>query len=486
MLDRVGVRSRVVTVSVAIVAVVIATLSVVLWRAVSSAMTAAAYESAVGTAASISRDLQRREPPTQVVPPDVQAYSRRAQQVLDADGKILAGSSEATRREPLATFTDAPPIGDYVTREVEALPGTTGPASLVAATRVKVDEGTTLTVVVAEPMRLDTGARQRLGAVGVLTIGGAMLILFLILRFAVRSALDPVERMRADLEAITSSRETRTVPAPRRDDEIGRLGRAINALLLRLRRSDHERAAFVSDAGHELRSPLTTIGLSVEQLSGELSPERRAVVGARAQGEVARLKALVDDLLALAKSDESAELVGAQELDLDDIVLGEVSLARMKGGEVSASLAPVRIVGVEDQVRRVVRNLVDNALRHTKRAVRIEALAEPDAAVVTVDNDGAPVPPADRERIFDRFVRLDEARDRDRGGSGLGLAIVRELVARHGGHCRGDRGPGRMVPLRRPAPARARGRAPGARAESRRRAARAVTSGSGGSVSHSQ
>lgn len=432
MFDRVGVRTRVIAVSVAIVAVVVAILGIVLWRAVGAALTTAAYESAVGTAASISNDL-RTDPPAKAVPPDVQAYSRRAQQVLDADGKILAWSNDATHDHRIATFDPPPPVGGYVTTELEAVPGTDGPAVLVAATRVIDASGRDLTVVVAEPLRVDTEAARRLTLVAIATILAAVVVLALVLRFAVRAALDPVERMRMDLEAITSSRQARTVVAPRRDDEIGRLGRAINALLIRLRRSDAERAAFVSDAGHELRSPLTTIGLSVELLATDLSPERRAVVSDRAQRELARLKALVEDLLALAKSDESAELVGAQDLDLDDIVLDEVTLARAKGGNVDVQLAPVRVVGVRDQVRRVVRNLVDNALRHASSQVRIEVVPAPGAAVLNVDNDGAPVPEADRERIFDRFVRLDEARDRDSGGSGLGLAIVRELVVRHGG-----------------------------------------------------
>lgn len=432
MLRRVGVRARIIVASLTMVVAVVAGLGFVVWRAMVVALETTAHESAVGMLATISRDL-RTEDPRVAVPPDVLPFAHRLQQVLDAQGQVVAWSSERARTQPLAELDAPPPIGRVVTVRRGSPEVIEDGRVVIAASRVLADDGRLYTVLVSEPTHVQEDAGRRLTLTVVAMLGAALAALTLVLRFAVASALDPVEQMSHDLESITSSREARSIHAPDRSDEIGRLGRSINALLLRLRQSDERRAGFVADAGHELRSPLTTIGLSLDQLGRDLSPERRAVVTQRAVDELARLTKLTEDLLALAKADESADLVGATDLDLDDIALHETGILRAKGERVDLDLVPARVHGVEDELHRVVRNLLDNAQRHARSRIRVSVWTHGDHAVLDVDNDGALIPATDRERVFDRFVRLDEARARGDGGSGLGLPIVRELVVRHGG-----------------------------------------------------
>lgn len=432
MLDRMGVRARIIAGAVLIVSVVLAVLGVVLWRAMASALATTATESAVGAVAGIASDLKDGSIES-ALHLDQQTNPLRVRQILDDQGKVIAWSRDTIRTQPLTDLASLPAIDRIDTKNVSDLPGLDGGSVVLGITRVVAQDGRTLTVLATEPDTIGTAAATRLGLI-ILAIGlGALAILAVILTYAVRSALDPVVRMTGDLESINSSREDRTVEVPHREDEISRLGRTINGLLARLRRADEERAAFVSNAGHELRSPLTTVGVSLELLSTNLSPDRRAAVSERANGELTRLRNLVEDLLALAKADEYAALVGAEPVDLDDVVLGEVAVARSKGAEVQVHLIPVQVFGVADQIRRVIRNLLDNGIRHADTKLRIGVRRDGEEAVVDVDNDGTPVPEEDRERIFERFVRLDDARDRDLGGSGLGLAIVRELVRLHGG-----------------------------------------------------
>ena len=154
----------------------------------------------------------------------------------------------------------------------------------------------------------------------------------------------------------------------------------------------------------------------------------------RASAEVDRLSALVDDLLVLASADEERSLpIAVTEVDLDDVVLAEASLLRSRGMPVSVRVEPARVVGDAPRLGRVMRNLLENAERHKESEVRMQLSNDGRDALVTVDNDGPPVAPEDRDRIFGRFVRLDDSRTRDTGGTGLGLAIVAEIVKAHGG-----------------------------------------------------
>ena len=309
-------------------------------------------------------------------------------------------------------------------------------------------DGRRYTVLVAVATQVESTALGRstefalIGAVGLVVLLGA------VTTFAIGQALRPVERMRDQVESIAASRPAPILEVPPGRDELSKLAETLNQVLDRLRRADDSRRAFVADAGHELRSPLATVNVLVDLLAEDRPLDERQVVAGRASAEVDRLAALVDDLLVLASADEERSLpIAAAEVDLDDVVLAEASLLRSRGMPVSVRVEPARVVGDAPRLGRVMRNLLENAERHKESEVRMRLTNDGREALVTVDNDGPPVAPEDRDRIFGRFVRLDDSRTRDTGGTGLGLAIVAEIVKAHGGLHRRRGEPRRVVPL---------------------------------------
>jgi signal transduction histidine kinase len=250
-------------------------------------------------------------------------------------------------------------------------------------------------------------------------------------------ALAPVERIRREVEAITATELHRRVPVPAGGDEIARLASTMNAMLDRLEAAATRQRRFVADASHELRSPVTTLRAHAE---ATLAAPERASTEALAEvvlAEALRLQALVDDLLLLARADEGGGAAGARPVDLDDLVFEEATRLRASGVQVETTgVSAGRVAGDAATLRRVVRNLADNAARHARSRVAFSLRREAGAVRLAVDDDGDGVPAGERERVFGRFVRLDEARARDGGGAGLGLAIVREVVQAGGGTSR--------------------------------------------------
>ena len=212
---------------------------------------------------------------------------------------------------------------------------------------------------------------------------------------------------------------------------VGRALRPVDALLVRLDRSLERQRQFVADAAHELRSPVTAIRAQVE--SPHPTAEEPAY-GPHLRKETARLSTLVDDLLALAMLDAQPAIV-RRPLDLDDIVFAES--ARMRSvGSLQVDVSRVRAVRVEGDsslLTRAVRNLMDNAARYATGSVTVQLESDGACATLVVSDDGPGIPVEQRERVFERFTRLDDARARDTGGVGLGLAIVADVAAAHGG-----------------------------------------------------
>jgi signal transduction histidine kinase len=248
-------------------------------------------------------------------------------------------------------------------------------------------------------------------------------------------ALAPVEAIRREVDEISAVELHRRVPDPPGDDEVARLARTMNRMLGRLQRAHGRQRRFVADASHELRCPVASIRQHAEVALAHPASTTTAELATTVLAEDLRIERLVEDLLLLARADEHALPARRRQVDLDDLVfdearrLREATGLRIDVGAVSAG----RVDGDADGLRRVLRNLGDNAARHAGSRISF-ALAERDgAAVLMVDDDGPGIPAADRERVLERFVRLDDARARDAGGSGLGLAIVAELVTAHGG-----------------------------------------------------
>ncbi|MGP8299070.1 sensor histidine kinase [Streptomyces inhibens] len=245
-----------------------------------------------------------------------------------------------------------------------------------------------------------------------------------------RRALRPVEGIRGEMAAITASTDlSRRVPVPSSWDEIGRLARTTNETLAALESSVERQRRFVADASHELRSPIASLRTQLEV--GVAHPELLDVPGA--VEDTVRLQRLAADLLLLARLD-AGERCAQVRVDLAAMVreersqrVGDRVLVRV--GE----LVGVEVAGSRSQLARVLGNLLDNAQRHAASSVRVAVGREGEWAVLRVDDDGPGVPVGERERIFERFVRLDDARARDDGGAGLGLAIARDVAVRHGG-----------------------------------------------------
>jgi signal transduction histidine kinase len=250
----------------------------------------------------------------------------------------------------------------------------------------------------------------------------------------VRRSMQSVDDIRSRVADITTSDLAERVPVPGSRDEIAALALTMNEMLARIEAGHNAQRRFVGDASHELRSPLTTIISALEVavahpdvLGGELATTTL-------MPEALRMKALIDDLLLLARADERGLDIAREDVDLDDVTATEVErLRRDTDLEVTADLEPARMTGDPAALARVLRNLVDNAARHAVSRVSVSVRQELEYVLVEVGDDGPGIPPADRLRVFDRFVRLDTDRSRSAGGTGLGLAIVREVVVAHGG-----------------------------------------------------
>ncbi|MDD9378305.1 HAMP domain-containing sensor histidine kinase [Streptomyces sp. ZAF1911] len=242
-------------------------------------------------------------------------------------------------------------------------------------------------------------------------------------------ALRPVTAIRTGLAAVTGSELDRRVPDPGGADEIAQLARTVNETLDRLERSDARQRQFTADASHELRNPLAAVRSRLEVALRD--PDRESVAAALADTE--RLQGIAADLLLLARLD-GGPAPRTEPVDL--ALLAAEDAARRPEPRVALRLdarAPVPAAGDPARLERALANLVDNALRYARTGVVVRASAEDGWALLEVTDDGPGIPEADRDRVFERFVRLDADRSRAGGGTGLGLAIAREIARAHGG-----------------------------------------------------
>lgn len=371
-------------------------------------------------------------------------------QVVDAQSRIRAASIDADRLVPMLGPDELRP-GQRQRLVVDGQRvGLSGPVRVVT-----VPAGTPAeprTVLVAKSL---SDVRHSLHVVrNLLLVGFPLLVagLAVVAWRVVGATLRPVEELRSGAAEITGRAGAERLPVPAGQDEIHRLAVTLNDMLDRLAASRDRQRAFVADAAHELRSPLTNMRTELEVARRLGDGTDWPAVADDLLADTERLSRLVDDLLLLARLDED-DARPARPAAVGPVELGEL----LRAVAARYPSPPVRLVvpagawwteGDPGELRRVLVNLVENAIRHASAEVRL-AVAGPEGAyhLVTVTDDGPGVPAADRERVFARFTRLDDARARDAGGAGLGLAIVRELVRRAGGTVElADATPGAATP----------------------------------------
>ncbi|MGW2679373.1 sensor histidine kinase [Streptomyces sp. NPDC001436] len=298
----------------------------------------------------------------------------------------------------------------------------------------------------------DVDDATRAVAVGLLAGAPPMTVFAAALAWwATGHALRPVTAIRSGLAAVTASELGRRVPDPGGADEIARLARTVNDTLDRLEHSDARQRQFTADASHELRNPLAAVRSRLEVALAMERPDRASVAAALADTD--RLQRIAADLLLLARLDGGP---APRPEPVDLALVAAEDAARRPAPRVPLRVetpAPVPAYGDPARLERALANLVDNALRYARGGVVVRAAAREGWAVLEVADDGPGIPEADRDRVFERFVRLDADRGRAGGGTGLGLAISREIARSHGGDVRalGTPGGGARLELRIPA-----------------------------------
>ncbi len=372
------------------------------------------------------------------LPPSVPAPGVQLVQVVDPDGRVVAASAGGDRLTSLLDATERATVGGGGAVIVPGSRVALGGMLRAVGVRVAADGGRPdLLVVAALPTAEVDAGRRALGRYLLVLLPLVLLAASVVAWRLIGAALRPVEDLRRGAERIGAAAardpgQAERLPVPGTRDEVAALAVTLNHMLDRLDGARAAQRAFVADAAHELRSPLATLRTQVE-VADHVS--ETAVLPGQLLPELERLSALVEDLLTLARADDSPAR-GARPVDLDDLLDGV--LTRYEGARVpvrrAAAGPTATVVASPDDLVRAVTNLIDNAVRHAGSAVDVQVDAPPGGGVALhVDDDGTGVAAADRERVFERFARLDEARARDSGGTGLGLAIARALIRRNRG-----------------------------------------------------
>jgi heavy metal sensor kinase len=292
---------------------------------------------------------------------------------------------------------------------------------------------------------------QRLREIALWSLPCLFLASLLVGWLLARRLLRPVDRITATAEEISATDLSRRIALGGPPDELKRLADAFDSMLERIDGAFAAQRQFLADASHELRNPIAIIQTNLEVAADELGP--RASVVRRATARMARL---VDDLLALARSESNGHRERIPLAGLaNDVAEEHGALADSRGVRIEVEGAGGDVLGDPDALRRALANLVDNAVRVSPQSgsVTIRCGADPGGAWLEVVDEGPGIPREDQAHVFERFWRADESRSRASGGSGLGLAIVRQIVENHGGAItvRSEPGRGARFTIRLPA-----------------------------------
>lgn len=428
-----GVRSRATGVAVLVVAVAFAAGTYGLLGLTSNRIESSITEAAVARADSVVALLAADA----VVDPLPGRDPELLAQIVGPGGEVVAADRAIAGIPPLVSVELAVG-GDQVLIRDDILEGYENEAAgledqgpyAVAVRGVALPDGPGTVLVAAS---LEDAAQARNAVLPLLGIGLPLLLILVgvTVWLLTGRALRPVAEMSLEAGRISALALDRRLPYPAARDELFRLAETLNDMLDRLETSAIKRTRFVADASHELKSPLAAMRTMVDVATAEGAGDAE-LIGDIDQ-EIERMQLLVTDLLFLARHDETQVPARLEEVDLDQVVLsalpGGISEARID----TSGITPARILGDPDVIWQLIRNVVDNALRHASSIVWVETVERDGRAVALVSDDGDGIPAAEADRIFERFVRLDESRTRDTGGSGLGLAVARTIARDHGG-----------------------------------------------------
>jgi signal transduction histidine kinase len=426
--NRLTLRARLLIIGVLGVAVALAIGSLTLYGVLSVVSYRTLDVSARATAADVAALAADDR-----LPDPIPVTGSQIVQVVDARDRVVTASVNADRLVPLlsagelrAAVSGSPP---------QVAGSRVGLSSALRVIAVRAGPSDPRTIVVAQQVQDIVHSEHILKVTLLMTYPILLGVLALIAWRVVGAALRPVEALRSSADRISGSGRWDRLPVPASHDEISALAATLNSMLDRLADSRANQRSFIADAAHELRSPLASMQTQLD-VAARLGEDSAS--GADLRAEVERMSELVEDLLVLARLDADSPPRRTPELVPVEPLVQEVAdhYPGVRLTQSSAELDGLAVRCRRDELRRALGNLTDNAVRHAVHAVEIGVRVEGSVVVISVRDDGAGIPVEDRERVFERFTRLDEGRARDAGGTGLGLAIVRELMMRNGGEVR--------------------------------------------------
>ncbi|MGH3388383.1 MAG: sensor histidine kinase [Actinomadura sp.] len=349
-------------------------------------------------------------------------------QVVDPQGRVTKSTAVAAGLEPISTVRPSFAADPLTVTECQERDGTC--VELVAI-RVTNAENSPVVYAARELPWVLVSHRIELATAGLIAAltGCAAFATWKM----VGRTLGPIEAVRAQLAEISVSDLSRRVPEPYGDDEIARMAQTANETLDRLEKSVERQRQFSADAAHELRTPIAGLRVTLEDAAMHPDDTDMSATVRSALRDTGRLEAIVSDLLLLARVGTAGMMM--EPVDLAELVAAAVSVRSER--EIRTELASGVVVNAaSSRLHRLLENLLDNAENYANSVIDVEVGREDGKAVLMVTDDGPGIPAADRERVFERFTRLDTARSRGAGGTGLGLAIARDIASAHGGTLR--------------------------------------------------
>ncbi|GLW53321.1 sensor histidine kinase [Kitasatospora phosalacinea] len=441
-----SVRARATFAATAVVALALGGTALALLGVLQANLTRDVRESAVRQVDEVAAVAVRQH-----LPPVISNPGGGSLRVFDAEGNLISATLDALPR-PLPPVPLPPSVPDLdedsVTPFERRLPRrgdeqeivklVDGSGRRVVSTSVSGPDGQVTIYASVSLGPVDAANRT---ATAALAVGLPLLVALVALvtwRVTGR-ALRPVEAIRSEVAEITGHDLHRRVPVPDTGDEVSRLAVTVNSTLDRLEDAGQRQRRFIADASHELRSPIAVLRTQLEVALAHPDPELWPELLADALQDTVRLQDLAADLLLLARLD-AADPVATELLDLDVLFADVLDARPADRVPLRAELASeARVLGNRTWLTRLLTNLVDNAQRYADGLVEVRLAVEEGGVVLEVCDDGPGIPEPDRERVFERFTRLDDARSRELGGAGLGLAIARDLAEHHGGTLAAER-----------------------------------------------